>query len=67
MAGGSVSEDSTATSLFYYLLVPAFVLWIIYWKVSRRHMLKLAERLPGPKGWPIIGNALDLAGTSHSE
>lgn len=54
------------SSIFYYLLVPTLVLWFVYWKLSRRHLYELAERIPGPKGLPIIGNLLDLMGTSHS-
>ncbi|XP_018331831.1 cytochrome P450 4g15 [Agrilus planipennis] len=54
----------SATSVFYFLLVPALILWYAYWKLSRRHMLELAERIPGPKGWPMIGNALEFIGSS---
>lgn len=69
---GSVTADlnpaqASATNVFYSLLIPALLLWFIYWKTSRRHMLKLAEKIPGPKGLPIIGNALDLTGSSHRE
>jgi cytochrome P450 family 4 len=65
MATAAEIQAGSASSVFYFLLLPAFVLMYIYWKVSRRHMLKLAEKLPGPPGLPIIGNALDLTGTSH--
>lgn len=54
----------TATNLFYFLLVPTLALWYTYWKLSRRHMLELAEKIPGPAGLPIIGNALEFTGTS---
>uniref|UniRef100_A0A182K968 Uncharacterized protein n=1 Tax=Anopheles christyi TaxID=43041 RepID=A0A182K968_9DIPT len=47
-------------NMFYFLLAPALLLWLFYWRLSRRHMLELAERIPGPKGLPLIGNALDL-------
>lgn len=57
----------TPSSIFYMLLLPALGLWYIYWKVSRRHMLELAERLPGPKGLPFLGNALEFTGSSHSK
>lgn len=55
---------TSAISVFYCLLIPALLLWYIYWRLSRKHLLELAAKLPGPKGWPIIGNALDFAGTS---
>lgn len=72
MAGTVAAEVSpssimAASSLFYFLLVPALILWFVYWKLSRRHMLELAKTLPGPEGLPIIGNLLDLVGTSHSK
>ncbi|KAG4067345.1 hypothetical protein HA402_000336 [Bradysia odoriphaga] len=60
------SSIMAASSLFYFLLIPALTLWFVYWKLSRRHMLELAKTLPGPDGLPIIGNLLDLVGTSHS-
>lgn len=53
------------TNVFYFLLVPALTLFYIYWKISRRHMIELADRIPGPKGLPIIGNALEFIGSSH--
>nr|AJN91187.1 cytochrome P450 monooxygenase CYP4G112 [Cnaphalocrocis medinalis] len=54
-----------ATSFFYMLLVPAVALWYAYWKISRRHMLELASKINGPKGLPLIGNALEFTGGSH--
>lgn len=56
----------TASSIFYMLLLPALLLWYVYWKVSRRHMLELAEKIPGPKGLPFLGNALEFTGSSHN-
>lgn len=67
---GTVAADfqSTAsTAIFYSLLIPAAILWFMYWRLSRRHLYELAAKLPGPKGLPLIGNALDLTGTSHSK
>nr|ACZ97413.1 cytochrome P450 CYP4G47 [Zygaena filipendulae] len=53
------------TSMFYVLLVPALILWYAYWRMSRRHMYELAEKLNGPKGLPLFGNALEFTGGSH--
>ncbi|KAF5284523.1 hypothetical protein FQR65_LT13508 [Abscondita terminalis] len=61
----SHSPQVSNISVFYTLLIPALVLWYAYWRISRRQLLKLAEKLPGPKGWPVIGNVLDLKGTPH--
>ncbi|KAK5643675.1 hypothetical protein RI129_007520 [Pyrocoelia pectoralis] len=56
--------DISATNIFYFLLIPALILWYVYWCLSRRHMIKLAKAFPGPKGYPIIGNILEFAGSS---
>lgn len=65
-AAENVVQTSTwaATNLFYILLVPAVLLWYTYWRMSRRHMYELAEKLNGPKGLPLIGNALEFTGGS---
>lgn len=55
----------STTSMFYALLVPALILWYVYWRISRRHFVEFAEKIPGPKGYPILGNALEFVGSSH--
>nr|WCC58131.1 cytochrome P450 [Pharsalia antennata] len=71
MSTATVTPDLTssgavlsATSIFYFLLLPALALWYAYWKISRKHMNELAEKIPGPKALPIIGNALEFLGSS---
>lgn len=71
---GTIAAEMTASSgimaassIFYFLLVPALALWFVYWKLSRRHMIELAKDIPGPEGLPIIGNLLDVSGTPHSK
>ncbi|XP_076754439.1 cytochrome P450 4g15 [Xylocopa sonorina] len=70
VAAGSVAAAATtgfsATTVFLSLLIPAIVLYYIYFRISRRHMLELAEKLPGPKGLPFLGNALELLGSSDA-
>ncbi|XP_066581835.1 cytochrome P450 4g15 [Prorops nasuta] len=67
---GSVAAASatglSASTVFFSLLIPALVLYYIYFRLSRRHLLELAEKLPGPQGYPIIGNALDFLGSSDT-
>ncbi|XP_024870744.1 cytochrome P450 4g15 [Temnothorax curvispinosus] len=69
IAGSAAAAASTGTSasiVFLSLLVPALVLYYIYFKISRRHMIELAEKIPGPEGLPVIGNALLLLGSSDT-
>ena len=68
VVAGSVAAASatglSATTVFLSLLVPALVLYYIYFRISRRHMIELAEKIPGPAGLPILGNALEFMGSS---
>lgn len=71
---GQVAADITtasgimsASSVFYFLLVPALALWVAYWKLSRRHMIELAAKIPGPDGLPVVGSLMSFMGSSHSE
>ncbi|KAF5284527.1 hypothetical protein FQR65_LT13512 [Abscondita terminalis] len=58
------NTEMSSINLFWILIIPTFALFYAYWWLSRRHMLELAEKIPGPKGWPIIGNALEFVGSS---
>ncbi|KAL0100473.1 hypothetical protein PUN28_019659 [Cardiocondyla obscurior] len=69
MIAGSAAAASaglSASTVFLSLLVPALVLYYIYFKISRRHMIELAEKIPGPEGLPLIGNTLLLLGSSDT-
>lgn len=66
MATASVTGFSAST-VFLSLLIPALVLYYIYFRISRRHMLELAEKIPGPPALPLIGNALELIGSSDGK
>lgn len=55
----------SSTYVFLTLLVPAIALWYAYWRISKHRLIELASKIPGPKGLPLIGNALDLIGSSH--
>jgi len=52
----------SATNLFFYLLAPAVLLWYAYWRIANRHLIELANKIPGPDGYPFIGNALEFMG-----
>ena len=63
----AVSSGVSSSAIFLSLLIPALVLYYIYFRISRRHMIELAEKIPGPEGLPFIGNALMLLGSSDSK
>lgn len=54
----------TATNMLYFLILPVVLLWYVYWRISRKHMVDLADKIPGPKTLPIVGNALEFIGSS---
>ncbi|KYQ46660.1 Cytochrome P450 4g15 [Trachymyrmex zeteki] len=70
MIAGSVaaaaSNGLSSSAIFLSLLIPALVLYYIYFRISRRHMIELAEKIPGPEGLPLFGNALLLLGNSDT-
>ncbi|XP_050304180.1 cytochrome P450 4g15-like [Anthonomus grandis grandis] len=55
----------TPVNTFYFLLVTLATLYYVYWKISRRRMLQLAEKIPGPRGLPLVGNALEFIGSPY--
>lgn len=60
----SVNSGVPTTNIFFFLVIPVAILCYTYWKLSRRHLNDLADLIPGPNGYPIIGNALEFLGTS---
>ncbi|XP_015517279.1 cytochrome P450 4g15 [Neodiprion lecontei] len=62
----AAASGLSATTIFFSLLVPAIVLYYIYFRISRRHMIELADKLPGPDGVPFLGNALEFLGSSDT-
>nr|AZR39471.1 cytochrome P450 [Agasicles hygrophila] len=59
-----LNDIYSPNNAFYFLVLPVLILLLVYWKVSRRNLIKLGEQIPGPKGYPIIGSALEFVGTS---
>lgn len=66
VAGSMAAASATgfsATTVFFSLLIPAVVLFYIYFRISRRHLIELGDKLPGPTALPIIGNAHEMIGS----
>jgi cytochrome P450 family 4 len=68
----AVAEPSaSATITLFFLLIPALILYFVYWKLQRRRFVELGEKLPGPKGLPIVGLGFSFVGNPlrkfHSE
>lgn len=63
---GTAMYGSVTQVLISALLV-TFAYFIIVYKWKRRNLEKLAAQIPGPPALPIIGNALELLGSSESE
>ncbi|KAI5725989.1 hypothetical protein M8J77_022477 [Diaphorina citri] len=57
-AGVATVSSLTVTTL----LVSALVLWFVYYRITRRRLYELAGKIPGPKGLPLVGEALELLG-----
>lgn len=66
-AAAATAAGLSATTVFLSLLIPALVLYYIYFKLSYRHLFELGDKLPGPDGLPLIGNALMFTGSADSE
>ncbi|XP_018399269.1 PREDICTED: cytochrome P450 4g15 [Cyphomyrmex costatus] len=62
----AAASNGLSSAIFLSLLVPALILYYIYFRISRRHMIELAEKIPGPDGLPLIGNILLLLGNSDT-
>lgn len=71
MSGIRVWEVATPTkyitdiNIFYVFLLSAVVLWYAYWRISRRHMLELLEKLPGPPTSVVTAVILKIIVSSH--
>jgi cytochrome P450 family 4 len=67
-AAAAVAESSApATLTFFYLLIPALILYFVYWKLQRRRFVELGEKIPGPEGYPIVGHAFLLLGSASGK
>ncbi|KAK7790567.1 hypothetical protein R5R35_002023 [Gryllus longicercus] len=47
------------------LVLPAAAAWLAEWRRRRRRFVRLGDRLPGPRGLPLLGNALSFLGANE--
>ncbi|KAL3271099.1 hypothetical protein HHI36_021595 [Cryptolaemus montrouzieri] len=59
--------SSNITSSLMLSLLTVFVLWIVKYHWSRRRLYELASKIPGPPGYPIVGNGFDWMGRSTKD
>ncbi|RZF47065.1 hypothetical protein LSTR_LSTR011802 [Laodelphax striatellus] len=58
-------SGSGYTATFLSLLVGLVVMLVAYYRMTRRRLYQLAGAIPGPTGYPLIGNALDFVGSPN--
>lgn len=46
------------------LITTVILIYLVKILKEKLYFLKHVHRIPGPKGWPIIGNALELKHTN---
>lgn len=63
----ATASGFSPTMVFLSLLIPAILLYYVYFQISRRRLVELGNKIPGPPGLPIIGNAHELLGTSDGK
>ena len=63
----AVTELLAPSGIFYYLLVPAVLLWYAYFRYTRRRLYELAAKLPGPDGLPLLGSAHEFLGSANGK
>lgn len=62
----SPSSLLSVTNAFFYLLVPTVVLYYVYYRMGRKRLYELAAKIPGPDGYPLLGNAHEFVGSSNT-
>ncbi len=50
---------ATSTASLLLVVAASLAAYWIYWR--RRRYTRLIDAIPGPSGWPLIGNAVQLA------
>ncbi|XP_039278579.1 cytochrome P450 4g15 isoform X2 [Nilaparvata lugens] len=53
------------TATFLSLLFGVAVALVAYYRMSRRRLYQLAADIPGPTGYPLLGNALEFVGSPN--
>jgi hypothetical protein len=65
------SSNSVSVSVLLQMvplvLVLCLVLCYVSFRFRRRRMEALAAKISGPPAWPLVGNALQLLGSTHGK
>lgn len=71
MDNDCVDEQTTTiasvSNVLISVVLASLVYFIIAFKWKVRKLEALAAQLPGPQGWPIIGNALEFWGSPEGQ
>lgn len=53
------------STVLFSLIITSSILWYTYFRLSRRRLYELADKIDGPPGYPFFGNVNELIGSSH--
>lgn len=55
-----------SSTVLYSLILSTITLWYAYFRISRRRLYELADKIDGPSGLPFVGCALGFIYSAHT-